>query len=218
MSRRLAPWLLSPAAHGLIAGLSVAAGALLACSPASSPDAPATSEAPSAVAVAPRASTAVTATTPAPAATPLAPVATASVAAAVVSASSGPLGSAAPAASAAPAEGPLPRVKVANIGIHIGGGPNDAVTKEPFKKSVFPHHDELRRCWGTSGDGQTGDISVELKVEHEGGKARVRPNRSTFKNKDFNACVITVLEGIDFLKPRTGTTVLNYSIRFTPEK
>jgi len=104
---------------------------------------------------------------------------------------------------------------VANIGIHIGGGPNDDATKEPFRKSVQPHYDEMRRCWSMV-DGQKGDISVELKVEKDGGKARVRPNQTTFKHKEFNGCIQGVFEKIDFLKPRTGTTVLNFSIRFTP--
>jgi hypothetical protein len=123
--------------------------------------------------------------------------------------------SAAPSEPAAPSA-PLPKVKVANIGIHIGGGPNDNATKEPFKKSVQPHYDEMRRCWARV-EGQKGDISVELRVERDGGKARVKPNKTTFKDREFNDCVYKVFEGIDFLKPRTGTTVLNFSLRFTPE-
>lgn len=109
----------------------------------------------------------------------------------------------------------MPKVKVANIGIHIGGGPNDDATKEPIRKSVQPHFDLFRRCWATV-DGQKGDVSVELRIEKDGGKARVRPNQTTFKSKEFNECVIKAFESIDFLKPRTGTTVLNYSLRFTP--
>ncbi len=202
MLRRL-PWLFS------LVSLS-------ACSPTSSPDAPATTPdaASSAVAVSPRASaTAVVSVAPVVAAP------TASVAAATASASSAPLEvTPPPTPSPVATTGPVPSVKVANIGIHIGGGPNDAPTKEPFKKSVFPHHDELRRCWGSFGEGQTGDMSIELKVEREGGKARVKPNKSTFKNREMTPCVIAVFESIDFLKPRTGTTVLNYAIRFTPEK
>jgi hypothetical protein len=123
--------------------------------------------------------------------------------------------SAAPSEPAAPSA-PLPKVKVANIGIHIGGGPNDNATKEPFKKSVQPHYDAMRRCWARV-EGQKGDISVELRVERDGGKARVKPNKTTFKDREFNDCVYKVFEGIDFLKPRTGTTVLNFSLRFTPE-
>ena len=38
---------------------------------------------------------------------------------------------------------PLPNVKVANIGMHVGGGPNDAPTKLPIKQSVEPAFDEL---------------------------------------------------------------------------
>ncbi|MCU0656939.1 MAG: hypothetical protein MUF64_17290 [Polyangiaceae bacterium] len=183
---------------------------LSACAPSSAPDpatsTPATPSAPASAAPRPSAPAAsvVPSTLPPP---PPAP----------------PASTPAPAASAAEAptpprveEKPLPRVKVANIGIHIGGGPNDNATKEPFKRSVQPHYDEMRRCWSMV-EGQKGDISVELRVEREGGKARVKPNKSTFKHREFNECVHRVFEGIDFLKPRTGTTVLNFSLRFTPE-
>lgn len=196
----------------LLPGLLILPALLAACAPAPAPD-PASS-----APVTPPSS--VPAATQAPSPTPSPPAlastapATPPVAAPTALASA----SAATAASAPPAaEGPLPAVKVANIGIHIGGGPNDNATKEPFKKSVQPHYDEMRRCWARV-DGQKGDISVELRVEREGGKARVKPNKTTFKDREFNDCIYQVFEAIDFLKPRTGTTVLNFSLRFTPEK
>ena len=46
-----------------------------------------------------------------------------------------------------PQEAPLPAVKVSNIGMHIGGGPNDDVTKDPIRRSVQPHFDAFRRCF-----------------------------------------------------------------------
>jgi hypothetical protein len=197
----------------LLPGLFILPALLAACAPAPAPDpassAPATP--PSSVPAATQAPSAVSS----PPALPSTAPATPPVAAPTALASA----SAATAASAPPAaeEKPLPAVKVANIGIHIGGGPNDNATKEPFKKSVQPHYDEMRRCWARV-DGQKGDISVELRVERDGGKARVKPNKTTFKYREFNDCIYQVFEAIDFLKPRTGTTVLNFSLRFTPEK
>lgn len=184
----------------------LAAALLAACTPSAAPD-PASSTTPTAPTAPPSAvavASAPTAPTPAVSSAPPAlPTPAAS--------------SAAPVASAAPPEPkPLPKVKVANIGIHIGGGPNDNATKEPFKKSVQPHYDEMKRCWAMV-EGQKGDISVELRVERDGGKARVKPNKTTFKHREFNDCIYKVFEEIDFLKPRTGTTVLNFSLRFTPE-
>lgn len=122
--------------------------------------------------------------------------------------------------SAAPSvdpEAPLPKVKVTNIGMHIGGGPNDAVTKEPIKRSVEPHMDEFRRCYALVSDAKkTGDFGVDLRIDKAGGKAAVSHPRTALKGKEFEECVVTVFKGIDFLKPKKGNTVVSYSLRFTP--
>ncbi len=95
---------------------------------------------------------------------------------------------------------------VTNIGMHIGGGPNDDVTKDPIRKSVAPHFDEFRRCFGRADDlAKAGDFGVDLRIDRAGGKG-----------KDFKECVVHTFEAIDFLKPRGGTTTVSYSLRFTP--
>ncbi len=119
----------------------------------------------------------------------------------------------------APAPAPLPAVKVANIGMHIGGGPNDDVTKDPIRRSVQPHFDEFRLCYAQVEDAsKPGDFGVDLRIDRAGGKAQVSHPRSALKGKEFRACVVRTFEGIDFLKPRTGTTTVSYSLRFTPGK
>ena len=125
--------------------------------------------------------------------------------------------SAAPSASAA-SEAPLPAVKVSNIGMHIGGGPNDDVTKDPIRRSVQPHFDEFRRCYPLVEEKKTGDYGVDLRIDRAGGKAQVSHPRSVLKGKEFRDCVVKVFEGIDFLKPKGGTTTVSYSLRFTPAK
>jgi hypothetical protein len=119
-------------------------------------------------------------------------------------------------ASAAPAA-PLPAVKVANIGMHVGGGPNDAPTKEPIRRSVEPHFDDFRRCFAQVDDPRKGgDFGVDLRIDKDGGKAKVSHPRTTLKGGDFRTCVVTAFEAIDFLKPKGGTTNVSYSLRFTP--
>lgn len=125
--------------------------------------------------------------------------------------------SAAPAPTAT-AEAPLPAVKVSNIGMHIGGGPNDDVTKDPVRRSVQPHFDAFRRCFAQVEEKKTGDFGVDLRIDRAGGKAQLSHPRTALKGKDFKACVVQVFEGIDFLKPRGGTTTVSYSLRFTPAK
>ena len=177
--------------------------ALAACSaqPAAAPDA-----APAAPTAAPSAAalTASTAPTVAP------------TASATAEPSAAP--SAAPSASAS-ADAPLPAVKVANIGMHIGGGPNDDVTKDPIRRSVQPHFDAFRRCFAVVDDAKkTGDFGVDLRIDKAGGRAKVSHPRTALKGKPFKECVVKVFEEIDFLKPKGGTTKVSYSLRFTPAK
>jgi len=161
------------------------------------------------------------ATAPVVSAAPAPPTPPTASAATVVSAA--PTASAAPTVSAAPtaspaAEAPLPAVKVSNIGMHIGGGPNDDVTKDPIRRSVQPHFDEFRRCFAQVEEKKTGDYGVDLRIQRDGGKAQVSHPRTALKGKDFKECVVKVFEGIDFLKPKGGTTTVSYSLRFTPAK
>ena len=128
-----------------------------------------------------------------------------------------PSASAAPSAAAAE-EAPLPKVKVKNIGMHIGGGPNDDVTKEPIKRSVEPHFDAFRRCFAKVDDqAKGGDFGVDVLIEGAGGKAKITHPRTALKGAGFEACVVTVFEAIEFLRPKGGQkTMVSYSIRFTP--
>ncbi|MDI3290630.1 hypothetical protein, partial [Polyangium sp. 15x6] len=137
-----------------------------------------------------------------------------------------PVASAAPSTSASaaapeappPEAEPLPAVKVKNIGMHIGGGPNDDATKAPFNRSVEPHFDELRRCFAKVDDlKKGGDFGVDLLVDGKGGKAQVSHPRTALKGEGFVPCVVGVFEAIEFLRPKGGKkTMVSYSIRFTP--
>jgi hypothetical protein len=115
-------------------------------------------------------------------------------------------------------EVPIPKVKVKNIGMHIGGGPNDDVTKEPIKRSVEPHFDAFRRCFAKVEDAaKGGDFGVDVLIEANGGKAKISHPRTALKGAGFEECVVSVFESIEFLKPKGGKkTMVSYSLRFTP--
>ncbi|MGH7435506.1 MAG: hypothetical protein ACRENE_07510, partial [Polyangiaceae bacterium] len=120
-------------------------------------------------------------------------------------------------ASLTPTAAPLPSVTVTNIGIHIGGGPNDGETKEPIAQSVARHFDELRACWGVADDPKRGgDFGVDLLIPAEGGRATVSNPRTAIHPGAFRDCVVKVFEQIDFAKPRGSRTMASYSLRFTP--
>jgi hypothetical protein len=125
--------------------------------------------------------------------------------------------SAAPTASAAPAA--PPGVEVKNIGMHIGGGPNDNETKAPIKRSVDPHMDKFAVCFGKADvQDKGGDVSVDLRIDKAGGKAELKKYKSGIDGKAFEDCVRETFAAIDFEKPKTGTTVVSYSLRFSPKK
>jgi hypothetical protein len=102
--------------------------------------------------------------------------------------------------------------------MHIGGGPNDDVTKEPIKRSVEPHFDAFRRCFAKVEDqAKGGDFGVDVLIEAAGGKAKITHPRTALKGEGFEACVVEVFQGIEFLKPKgSKKTMVSYSIRFTP--
>jgi hypothetical protein len=111
----------------------------------------------------------------------------------------------------------VPAVKVENIGMHIGGGPNDAISKAPIGDSVVPHMDELRACWAQVGDpARGGDFGIDLLIPAAGGRADVSHPRTSLRPDAFRDCVVAVFTAIDFQKPRTGRTTVSYSLRFTP--
>lgn len=122
-----------------------------------------------------------------------------------------------PAPAAADQDAPLPNVKVSNIGMHIGGGPNDNATKAPIRDSVKPHYDEFRRCFALASEPtKEGDFGVDLRIPRAGGKAGVSHPRTAIKGQGFKECMVAVFEGIDFQKPKRGDTTVSYSLRFTP--
>jgi hypothetical protein len=115
------------------------------------------------------------------------------------------------------------RTKVVNIGMHIGGGPNDDETKAPIARSVAPSLGTMGDCFAnTDGNAEVDlkrhpiDFGVDLTIEAAGGKAAVANPRTTWKNDPFVACVVDVFKNVDFEKPKTGRSVVSYSVRFLP--
>lgn len=154
---------------------------------------------------------------PTEAAAPLASVASSAPLVAPPS-STAPLAPSASAAASANAQvAEAVPVEVSNFGLHIGGGPNDDVTKAPILRSVEPHFPELRACYAKAEEPrQKGDFGIDLAIERDGGKAQVSKPRTAIKGEAFRTCVVGVFESIEFRKPRGGKTVASYSVRFLP--
>lgn len=113
----------------------------------------------------------------------------------------------------------LPAVVVKNIGLHVGGGPNDAATKAPFLRAVERRFDDFRRCYGlVEKKDARGTFGIDLLVPREGGHAASSNSRTALGGPAFRDCVAHVFETVDFERPRGGATRLSYALSFEPTK
>jgi hypothetical protein len=111
----------------------------------------------------------------------------------------------------------LPAVTVKNIGLHIGGGPNDAATKAPFLRQLAARFDSFKRCYQViEVPEQKGTFGVDLLVPKEGGHAEASNPRTNLKGDAFRDCWITVFEDVNFDRPKRGATKLSYALAFEP--
>ncbi len=117
-----------------------------------------------------------------------------------------------------PGAGSLPEVRVKNVGLHIGGGPNDEATKAPFQAAVERHFGDLRGCYRlVSKPEQGGVFGVDLRIPGQGGKPTIQAQRTAMGGEDFRQCVSDVFARVEFERPSRGPTVISYSIRFDLE-
>ncbi len=109
----------------------------------------------------------------------------------------------------------LPEITVTNVGLHIGGGPNDDATKAPFERAVRPHFEQFLRCYRYVNKPEAGGtFGVDLFIPREGGNPDVRQPRTGMGPEAFRDCVIEAFKQIEFERPKLGPTVISYSIRF----
>mgnify|MGYP007065679837 CR=1 FL=1 len=120
----------------------------------------------------------------------------------------------APESEAAP--GSLPEVRVENVGLHIGGGPDDDAAEAPYREAIAAHFADFRRCYtriATPGKG--GVFGVDLRIGRKGGRPRMEQVRTGMAGKEFRDCVRGVFSQVEFAPPQRGPTVISYSLRFT---
>lgn len=108
-------------------------------------------------------------------------------------------------------------VDIRHIGMHIGGGPNDDATKEPFWKSIAAHHEDFAACWSKLPKAEKVEFGIDALVPGKGGLAKVDRPRSTSKDAAFVACMQDVYAKMEFQPPKSGVlTKVSASIRLSP--
>ena len=109
----------------------------------------------------------------------------------------------------------LPEVTVRNVGLHIGGGSNDAASKEPFQRAIAARFEAFLTCYRQVVEpDKGGTFGVDLFINREGGQAEVRQPRTSMKGDAFRECVVEVFKSVVFDRPTKGPTVISYSIKF----
>lgn len=110
----------------------------------------------------------------------------------------------------------LPELKVENIGLHVGGGPNDAETKAPFLNAIAERFPAFMDCYRKNEDPALGGrFGVDLHIGRAGGHPHLEQPRTSLRGPEFRSCLSTAFESVDFKKPKLGPTTISYSLRFT---
>ncbi len=119
--------------------------------------------------------------------------------------------------SAAAPPAALPEVSVKNIGMHIGGGPNDSATKRPIRNAVKAQYDAMRACYAKAVEpGKSETFGVDIRIGRKGGQAKISHPRSGLKGDGVTDCMVKAFEAAEFpVPPKRAPTVVSFSVRFT---
>jgi hypothetical protein len=100
--------------------------------------------------------------------------------------------------------------------MHIGGGPNDDISKRPFIQAIEGSFDALRFCYKKAEDPQHGGtFGVDLKIANHGGKPELQQVRTALKGDGLRECLESAFKEISFGPPPKGPTVVSVSVKFT---
>lgn len=110
----------------------------------------------------------------------------------------------------------LPELRIEPLGMHVGGGKNDADEKAPFHRALERQFPALLECYRLVDEPWTGgSFGVDLKIPREGGGPRVEQPRTKLRGAGFQECMVLAFGKAKFERPKAGPTVISYSVRFT---
>lgn len=110
----------------------------------------------------------------------------------------------------------LPELRVEPLGMHVGGGKNDAEEKAPFHRALERRFPAFQDCYRLVEDPWTGgSFGIDIKIPRAGGKPVLEQPRTKIRGAGFQDCMMAALGSADFERPKAGPTVISYSVRFT---
>lgn len=112
---------------------------------------------------------------------------------------------------------PLPELSVKSFGLHLGGGAKDEETRAAFLRQLehgFPDYLECYRELDTPG--KEGTFGADLRIEAQGGRARVEQTRTKLSGEEFKQCMVRSIEALRFKAPPRGRALMvSYSVKFS---
>lgn len=109
----------------------------------------------------------------------------------------------------------LPELRVEPLGMHVGGGKNDAEEKAPFHRALEQRFPAFMDCYRLAEDPWAGgSFGIDLKIPRAGGAPVAEQPRTRIRGAGFQECMVAAFAKVQFEKPKAGPTVVSYSIRF----
>lgn len=110
----------------------------------------------------------------------------------------------------------LPELHIEPLGMHVGGGKNDAEEKAPFHRALEREFPAFLDCYRLVDDAWAGgSFGVDLKIPRAGGAPVAEQPRTRLRGAGFQECMLAAFGKVQFEKPKRGPTVVSYSVRFT---
>lgn len=110
----------------------------------------------------------------------------------------------------------LPELRVEALGMHVGGGKNDAEEKAPFHRALEQKFPAFLECFRLADDPFAGgSFGVDLKIPRAGGAPVAEQPRTRIRGAGFQDCMVAAFAKVHFEKPKAGPTVISYSVMFT---
>lgn len=110
----------------------------------------------------------------------------------------------------------LPELRIEQLGMHVGGGKNDAEEKAPFRRALEQKFPAFLECYRLADDPWAGgSFGVDLKIPRAGGAPVAEQPRTRIRGAGFQECMVVAFGKVQFEKPKAGPTVISYSVIFT---
>jgi hypothetical protein len=113
---------------------------------------------------------------------------------------------------------PAQPVVLSTVGLHVGGPLNDEPHRSRLVKTIEKQFAAFKRCHARATKHEQGaSYGVDLLVPKEGGKPKIKEQRTRLEGKGFAACMNDAFQAIRFAPPPTKRDeIVSYSVLFKP--